>query len=262
MTTQKTKKCFIITPIGTDKSSTREKAEGVIDVIKPILEKHDFNLIIPHKMPEPGSITQQILECILNHELVIANLTELNPNVMYELAVRHASGLPIITIAEEGTKLPFDITTERTIFYTDDMKGVLKLQGQMEDAIKSIDFLSYEPNNPIYRAKQNFEMKEVASKDENIYILEQLDSLKNRIDENLKETRISKEYINTLLECIFYGDKPFEHIYNTTRYTSKKEKNKVQEPDSQLYFSFFKQIQDLGNKMFNEDENNESIPVE
>lgn len=238
MTTQKTKKCFIITPIGTDKSSTREKAEGVIDVIKPILEKHDFNLIVPHKMPEPGSITQQILECILNHELVIANLTELNPNVMYELAVRHASGLPIITIAEDGTKLPFDITTERTIFYTDDMKGVLKLQSKMEDAIKSIDFLSNEPNNPIYRAKQNFEMREVVSKDKDAYILEQFEILKNRMD---------------IILQTFENDHKLALLADSQYLRTVINNNRKRANNSSLNKIFYQKIQDLGGTMFNDE---------
>jgi hypothetical protein len=172
------KKCFIITPIGDEGSETREKAEGVIDSITPVFEALDFELFVPHRMPQPGSITKQILECILNHDLVVANLTELNPNVMYELAVRHSTARPVITIAEFGTKLPFDITTERTIFYTNDMRGVPKLQKELKSSITSINFNNLEFDNPIYRTQRDFKFKETVTEGKDAYMIEQLEEIK------------------------------------------------------------------------------------
>ena len=100
------KKCFVITPIGNEGSDIRKKAEGVISaVIEPVMEELDYEAFIPHKMTNPGSITSQVIQHIIEDDLVIANLTGLNANVMYELAVRHAIRKPIVCIAENGTKL-------------------------------------------------------------------------------------------------------------------------------------------------------------
>ena len=103
--------CFIITPIGDEKSTIFRKAKGVIDsVIKPVLELNGFSDIKPaYEINVSGMITTQIINRIINDDLVIANLTGTNPNVMYELCLRHVVAKPIIHICENRTTLPFDI---------------------------------------------------------------------------------------------------------------------------------------------------------
>lgn len=83
--------------------------------------------------------------------MVIANLTNLNPNVMYELSIRHAIRKPVLQICEEGTKLPFDIVDERTIFFTNDMQGVIELSKGLSKYVEE-SLRDEQPDNPIYRA--------------------------------------------------------------------------------------------------------------
>ena len=140
MSTGTKEKCFIITPIGDDTDPIRRHIEGIIDAaITPALGEK-YEIIVAHKISEPGSITKQIISEIYSAKLVIANITNRNPNVMYELALRHAIGRPVITIAEKGTPLPADIVAQRAIFYYNDAKGVLELRDELIKTEAEVDF--------------------------------------------------------------------------------------------------------------------------
>jgi len=80
-----------------------------------VATKFGFDVIRADEIAEPGMISTQVLERVLNDALVIADLTERNPNVYYELAVRHATRKPVIQLMQKGEPLPFDVAATRII---------------------------------------------------------------------------------------------------------------------------------------------------
>lgn len=196
MQTQMEKKsCFVITPIGADNSPTRRAADGLINsVLKPTLKELGFETFVAHEISAPGSITRQVVEHVLEDELVVVNLTELNPNVMYELAVRHCVGLPVVVLCENGTKLPFDISDERTIFFNNDMHGVVDLKPRLIAAIVSAIDDQTDPDNPVYRVSQSKVLRDAAQGDDvQAALLRKLDY----IESSLSELRRSSSPVTT-----------------------------------------------------------------
>ena len=69
-------------------------------------------------------ITHLIENGIRQSAFVIADLTELSPNVFYELGYARAFGKDIVLTARRRTKLPFDVFDLQTVFWEqpDDLK--------------------------------------------------------------------------------------------------------------------------------------------
>jgi hypothetical protein len=110
--------CFIICPLGNPNSDTRKNANLLCStIIDPALKGFSFSIKRADKSNVSGSITEQIISDIKKSELCIIDLTELNPNVMYEFGRRAETGKPFIVMAQYGQELPFDTSDINTIFY-------------------------------------------------------------------------------------------------------------------------------------------------
>lgn len=116
--TEALKSCFVICPIGDDDSEPRKRSDQVLKyIIQPAARKAGYNAERADQIDKPGIITSQVIQRVVNDDLVIADLTDSNPNVFYELAIRHALKKPLVQIIKKGERIPFDIAATRTIYY-------------------------------------------------------------------------------------------------------------------------------------------------
>lgn len=110
------KLCFYITPIGDEGSEARQHADLFTGtLVEPAIAELGLTVIRADKIGEPGMITSQVMAHIKKCALAIADLSLLNPNVFYEMALRHACKMPIVHLIRKADRLPFDINQFRSI---------------------------------------------------------------------------------------------------------------------------------------------------
>ncbi len=98
-------------------------------------------------------ITSQVIQRIVDDELVIADLTDRNPNVFYELAVRHAIRKPFVQIIRKSETIPFDIAGTRVVHVDHhDLDSVADAIKQIQEQVKSLEVDSSKLDTPISAA--------------------------------------------------------------------------------------------------------------
>ena len=147
--------CFYVTPIGEEGSEQRKHSDMLLEcVISPVLDEYGLKAVRADQIDKPGIITNQILDYLIKSKMVIADLSFHNPNVFYELAVRHMEGRPAIHLIRSCDKIPFDIGNFRTI--TMDLTDIYSFVPQMEtyksqisSQLRSLLEANGEADNPI-----------------------------------------------------------------------------------------------------------------
>jgi hypothetical protein len=108
--------CFYISPIGDEASEHRVHSDLFLgSLVEPALEEFGLKVVRADKIGKPGMISSQIVEHIVKARLVIADLSFHNPNVFYELALRHVCRLPTVQLIRKCDRIPFDLEQFRTI---------------------------------------------------------------------------------------------------------------------------------------------------
>jgi len=148
------KLCFVIGPIGPPESDTRKRSDNILEyIITPAVNECGYDPIRADEMSKPGIITSQIIEHLVEDPLVIADLAEHNPNVFYELAIRHAIKKPVIQIIEKGQQIPFDVGMTRTIEVDHrDLRSADKARKEIIKQIKTVEKDPQDIDTPISMA--------------------------------------------------------------------------------------------------------------
>jgi hypothetical protein len=120
--------CFVLMPFGTK----RDAAGGVVEfdeiydrIIKPAVEAAGMHCVPADEERVGGIIHKPMFERLLLCDYAVADLTTANPNVFYELGIRHATR-PWSTILTHaaGFHLPFDVRPLRGVRYSLDDSGL------------------------------------------------------------------------------------------------------------------------------------------
>ncbi|MCH8028324.1 MAG: hypothetical protein IH874_00110 [Candidatus Dadabacteria bacterium] len=110
------KKCFVICQIGEDNSEERQHTDDVMEyIIKPATDECGYDAKRSIDLKLPTTITNEIIIELMEAPLVIADISGRNPNVFYELAIRHFANKATIQIKNKSEDIPFDINDQSTI---------------------------------------------------------------------------------------------------------------------------------------------------
>lgn len=154
MTENPKKLCFVISPIGDPDSPIRKRSDQILKfLIRPAAEPLGYEAKRADEISEPGTITSQVIQRLIDAPLVVADLTTHNPNVFYELAVRHAIRKPLVQIIDDAESIPFDVSTARTIKFSHrDLDSVERAKAELARQIQAVEKDPTLVDNPISSA--------------------------------------------------------------------------------------------------------------
>jgi len=149
------KSCFVVMPIGKDGSEVRARSDKVLEyIIRPAIEPLGYSVTFrADQMDEPGIVSSQIIGQLIDADLVVADLSDLNANVFYELAVRHVVEKPIVHLIgeEDIERIPFDVNQVRAIRYGLDVAMAHDAQQRITSHVISWESGGSPVENPISR---------------------------------------------------------------------------------------------------------------
>ena len=121
--------CFVLMPFG-----TKTDSNGLVidfdavyqQLIAPAIRDAGLEPLRADEEMTGGIIHKPMFERLVLCEYAVADLTTANPNVFYELGVRHAvRPWSTVLIFAGGTRLPFDVAPLRGLCYSIDAAGKL-----------------------------------------------------------------------------------------------------------------------------------------
>lgn len=116
--------CFVMMPF-TEKWSNRvwEKLKNVIESNSIRCDRADS--LYGH------NVLEDIWKAINEAELLVADVTNKNPNVFYEIGLAHSLGKRVILITQNIEDIPFDFRGYRHLVYEDNVDGFLILEKEL-----------------------------------------------------------------------------------------------------------------------------------
>lgn len=201
------KRCFVIGPIGAEGSVERRHADMLLHfVIKEVLEKPEHNYTVHRADGDaiPGVIGDRLVNEVTGSELCVADLTGLNPNVFYELGIRHSIEKPVIHIAASGTKLPFDNAPHHTIFVDiGDWTSIERARAALSASAKAVAAKDFKVSNPVTQANDEDDYLEPSREWEPIALdreNQKLQTAISRLDDTISDVRASNGYASEYQE--------------------------------------------------------------
>lgn len=185
--------CFILMPFGKKKDQIGSEIDFdkiYNDFIKPSIEAANLEPIRADEEKVGGIIHKPMYERLILCEYAVTDLSILNANVFYELGIRHAiRPYSTISIFEDKSFLPFDISFLRSLPYNRELKDLDRLKKSLTQ--KLLDAKEHKhTDSPLFQLVNGIQPSNIEHIKTDIF-REQIDYSK-RIKDKLLEARSVK----------------------------------------------------------------------
>jgi len=174
--------CFVIMPYGGNDEVARKRYTGVYkSIIAPAAIEAGYKPKRSDIENSPGNITHDIINDLASADIVIADLTSANPNVFFELGIRHAfrkSGT--VHIIDINHEIPFDVKNYRAIEYSTELADISCAIELISEAIKKREDSPEKSDNPVHDAISDLPMNILSAGD--VALKDQIEKLQDRTD--------------------------------------------------------------------------------
>ena len=141
-------KAFIVRPFGVKSDIDFDKVQK--ELIDPALRKNGIDGATTGEIVEAGNIREDMFQLLLTSDLVIADISLYNPNVYYELGIRHAlRKRHTILIRTNKDAVPFDLKTDRYFKY--DLQKLKKGVDRLAKVIKATILSESNTDSPVFK---------------------------------------------------------------------------------------------------------------
>lgn len=148
-------------PFSGTQSCTKQEWTGIFKgIIKPAVEESGLGYECERSVAERENIVKGILEALNKANVVIADLTDKNPNVFYELGVRHTLTNRTILIAQSEQHIPFDLRPYPTTFYSKSLTNIEEFKNDIRKKLEDIEKNPERSDNPVadFLKKRNIDL--------------------------------------------------------------------------------------------------------
>ena len=131
MTKMSSSKAFVLMPFEGEFDAVYEAQ------IRPALEDASYVVQRADSLLDQRNVLRDVVEGISGADLVIAELTGLNTNVLYEVGLAHGLGIPVVLLTQELEEVPFDLRGYRIQVYSTRFDEIGKLRESLTSIARS-----------------------------------------------------------------------------------------------------------------------------
>lgn len=124
--------CFVLMPFAEELRPVYDEA------IVPAVTQAGLECQRADEIMKPGGIMAQVWESLMQARVVIADLTNMNANVFYELGLAHTIGHDVILLTQDKKWVPFDLQHMRWVKYQLDEHGLHLVRQKLRTILREV----------------------------------------------------------------------------------------------------------------------------